>query len=59
VRSQPSYTPPVVVDARMKPNYPKELFCDPDTSRLVSRRWSEYFPSGAVEMGDSDRGHLD
>ena len=59
VRSQPSYTPPVVVDARMKPNYPKELFCDPDTSALVSRRWAEYFPGGGVEMGDSDRGHLD
>ena len=25
---------------------------------LVTRRWREYFPSG-VEMGDSDRGHLD
>ena len=59
VRSQPSYTPPVVVDARMKPNYPKELFCDPDTRALVSRRWSDYFPGGDVEMGDSDRGHLD
>jgi UbiD family decarboxylase len=59
VRSQPSYTPPVVVDARMKPNYPKELFCDPDTAALVTRRWREYFPAGRVEMGDSDRGHLD
>lgn len=59
VRSQPSYTPPVVVDARMKPNYPKELFCDPDTKKRVSERWNEYFPGGGVEMGDSDRGHLD
>lgn len=49
----------VFLDARMKPTYPKELFCDPDTAALVSRRWSEYFPSGKVEMGDSDRGHLD
>ncbi|HEX5053640.1 MAG TPA: UbiD family decarboxylase [Planctomycetota bacterium] len=59
VRLQPSYTPPLVIDARMKPSYPKELFCDPDTAKLVSRRWSEYFPGGGVEMGDSDRAHLD
>ena len=25
----------------------------------VERRWSEYFPAGGVEMGDSDAGHLD
>ncbi len=59
VRSQPAWTPPVVIDARMKPSYPKELFCDPDTAATVSRRWREYFPDGAVAMGDSDRGHLD
>ena len=60
VRGQPSFTPPIVIDARMKPNYPKELFCDPDTSALVSKRWNEYFPrKAAIEMGDSDRGHLD
>ena len=54
-----SYTPPIVIDARMKPPYPDELFCDPETADLVTRRWSEYFPDGGVEMGDSDRGHLD
>jgi UbiD family decarboxylase len=59
VRSQPSWTPPVVIDARMKPSYPKELFCDPDTAALVSRRWREYFPGRQVAMGDSDRAHLD
>ncbi|MBX3464448.1 MAG: UbiD family decarboxylase [Planctomycetes bacterium] len=59
VRSQPSWTPPVVLDARMKPSYPQELFCDPDTARLVDRRWGEYFPQGGVAMGDSDRAHLD
>ena len=59
VRNQPSYTPPIVIDARMKPNYPAELFCDPDTAKRVSERWREYFPNGGVEMGDSDRGHLD
>jgi UbiD family decarboxylase len=59
VRGQPCWTPPVVIDARMKPSYPKELFCDPDTARTVSRRWREYFPAGGVAMGDSDRAHLD
>ena len=58
VRHQPSYTPPIVIDARMKPTYPQELFCDPETAAKVSRRWSEYFPAGGVAMGDSDRGHL-
>lgn len=59
VQSQPSYTPPIVIDSRMKPNYPDELFCDPDTAKLVSQRWHEYFPGKNIEMGDSDRGHLD
>jgi hypothetical protein len=43
----------------MKPSYPEELFCDPDTARTVERRWHEYFPAGGIEMGDSDRAHLD
>jgi UbiD family decarboxylase len=59
VRHHLSYSAPVVIDARMKPPYPKELLCDDDTAALVSRRWREYFPGGGVEMGDSDRGHLD
>ena len=59
VRHQASYTPPIVIDARMKPTYPKELFADPATAKLVDRRWSEYFPAGGVEMGDAERGHLD
>jgi len=59
VRHHVSYTAPMVIDARMKPPYPKELFCDEDTAALVDRRWKEYFPDGGVEMGDSDRGHLD
>ncbi len=54
-----SYTPPIVIDARTKPPYPDELFCDPETADLVTRRWTEYFPDGGVEMGDSDRAHLD
>jgi len=58
VRNQPSYTPPIVIDARLKPGFPEELFCDPETKDTVTRRWREYFPEG-MEMGDSDRGHLD
>ena len=54
-----SYTSPIVIDARIKPPYPDELLCDPDTAALVTRRWSEYFAGGGVEMGDSDKGHLD
>ncbi len=59
VRSHPSFAPPVAIDARMKPWYPEELFCDPETAERVTRRWKEYFPAGDVEMGDSDRAHLD
>ena len=54
----PSHQAPVLIDARMKPDYPKELFCDEETAKTVSERWKEYFPSG-VEMGDSDQAHLD
>jgi 3-polyprenyl-4-hydroxybenzoate decarboxylase len=59
VHNHPAFTPPLVIDARMKPSYPEELFCDEETAATVDRRWSEYFPDGGVEMGDSDRGHLD
>jgi 3-polyprenyl-4-hydroxybenzoate decarboxylase len=58
VRRHIAFTPPVVIDARLKPGFPEELFCDPDTARRVTERWTEYFPSGGVEMGDSDVGHL-
>jgi hypothetical protein len=58
-RNHLSFEPPVVIDARLKPGFPEELFCDPDTAARVERRWSEYFPAGGVEMGDSDAGHLD
>lgn len=59
VRNHLSYTGPILIDARMKPWYPKELTCRPDIAAKVSDRWREYFPNGAVEMGDSERGHLD
>ena len=58
-RNHLSYQSPVVFDARMKPSYPKELVCDPETAKTVTDRWGKYFPDGGVEMGDSDRGHLD
>ncbi|MFL6261381.1 MAG: UbiD family decarboxylase [Thermoanaerobaculia bacterium] len=58
VRHHVSYTPPILIDARMKPWYPKELFADEATAATVTRRWKEYFPGGGVEMGDSGVGHL-
>jgi hypothetical protein len=59
VRHHISYEPPIVIDARMKPWYPKAVTCDPATATTVTNRWKEYFPSGNVAMGDSERGHLD
>ncbi len=59
VRNHIAYTAPVVIDARMKPWYPKELSCRDDIANLVGQRWREYFPSANVTMGDSERGHLD
>jgi 3-polyprenyl-4-hydroxybenzoate decarboxylase len=38
-----AYEVPIAIDARLKPGFPDELECDPDTHRLVSRRWREYF----------------
>jgi len=58
VHNHASFTPPIALDARIKPWYPIELFCDDATAALVTRRWKEYFPR-ALEMGDSARGHLD
>ncbi|MPY89335.1 MAG: UbiD family decarboxylase [Luteitalea sp.] len=59
VRNHVSYTPPMVIDARLKPGFPEELFSDPDTASLVTRRWREYFAHRHVEMGDAERAHLD
>lgn len=58
VRNHPTFRGPIAIDARTKPSYPKELFCDTDTARRVDERWSEYFPGGSVDMGDSDTAHL-
>ena len=59
VRNHVAYRGPVVIDARLKPGFPKELTCREDIAQLVTRRWNEYFPSGRVAMGDSERAHLD
>ena len=59
VRNHVVHEPPVLIDARLKPAFPKELACDPETAATVTRRWREYFPDGKVEMGDSEAAHLD
>ena len=40
-----SYHAPIVIDARLKPWYPKEVEAREDIVKLVDRRWSEYFPT--------------
>ncbi len=40
------YSGPIVIDARMKPSYPRELVCDAETAKNVDSRWKEYFPQG-------------
>ncbi|MBX3292637.1 MAG: UbiD family decarboxylase [Acidobacteria bacterium] len=37
------YSAPVVIDARMKPWYPKEVEPHEDIVKLVDERWGEYF----------------
>jgi UbiD family decarboxylase len=37
------YSAPVVIDARMKPWYPKEVEPHEDVVKLVDERWNEYF----------------
>ena len=59
VRQHLVRTPPIVIDARLKPGFPDELTCRDDIASRVSGRWTEYFPDGGVEMGDSEAGHLD
>ncbi len=38
------YRAPIVIDARMKPWYPKEVEAREDIVELVNKRWREYFP---------------
>jgi hypothetical protein len=56
--TQPVHHPPLAIDARRKPGYPEELFCDEQTARLVDRRWTQYFDR-RVAMGDSGRASLE
>jgi UbiD family decarboxylase len=58
VRNHVALAPPIVIDARLKPGFPEELFADDATAGTVTRRWKEYFPAG-VAMGDAAKGHLD
>jgi UbiD family decarboxylase len=46
VRHHLAYTGPIVIDARTKPGFPKELIVRDDIRELVDRRWREYFPRG-------------
>ncbi|HEV8157914.1 MAG TPA: UbiD family decarboxylase [Pyrinomonadaceae bacterium] len=39
------YRAPIVIDARMKPWYPKEVEPRDDIIKLVDERWREYFPN--------------
>jgi len=43
-RNHVAFTAPVVIDARTKPWMPGVVEPDPETVRLVDRRWREYFP---------------
>jgi UbiD family decarboxylase len=58
-RNHIAYEAPIVIDARMKPWYPREVSCRDDVAQKVSGRWKEYFSNRVVEMGDSEKGHLD
>ena len=59
VRNHIAYEGTVLIDARMKSWYPKEVSCRPEVAATVTRRWREYFPHRDVQMGDAERGHLD
>ncbi len=59
VRNHLAFHGPILIDARLKPGFPAELTCREDVARKVGDRWREYFPGGAVEMGDSEAANLD
>jgi UbiD family decarboxylase len=44
VNNHISYAAPIVIDARMKPWFPKEVEPRGDIVQLVDERWREYFP---------------
>ncbi|WP_040952923.1 UbiD family decarboxylase [Gorillibacterium massiliense] len=43
-RNHIGYELPLVIDCRMKPGYPDELFPREDVVATVDKRWKEYFP---------------
>jgi hypothetical protein len=45
VNNHITYKAPIVIDARMKPWYPKEVEVREDIKKLVDKRWKEYFPN--------------
>ena len=57
-RHRVSYGGPIVIDARMKPSYPKELFCHSAVKDKVDKNWKNYFPNRDVPMGSSDWANL-
>jgi UbiD family decarboxylase len=42
-----TYEMPIVIDARTKPGFPKELIVGDDIAQLVDSRWHEYFPKNS------------
>ncbi len=59
VANQVVYEAPILIDARLTPGFPTELYPGETTRKLVDSRWMEYFPHHDVPMGDADQGHLD
>lgn len=57
IRRHLAFGAPLVLDARMKPWYPEEVFASEEIKQRVTERWKEYFPGG-MDMGDSDYGYL-
>lgn len=45
IRNKIAYQGPIIIDARMKPMYPKEVTPAEETVKLVDKRWKEYFPA--------------
>jgi len=53
IRHHLAYSGPIVIDARTKPGFPKELIVRDDIGQKVSRRWDEYFVStDSVDSAD-------
>ena len=59
VRNHIAYTGPVVIDARMKPGIRRSWSARDESRPPLSRALEGVLSSRPVEMGDSDRAHLD